>query len=159
MIRGNNGFIPAFAQNRFLKEGSTGSTAGNIISIESYPNQVPTFSWMSASGHIFFNLPSIAFVEGNPALNLFCDFHCPSSDMELSHLPIEGPGWGVVNGHIFKWKRYITTADWVNDNWVAHLVITYDNCLIWIRNSKFQVGGSELNLPDWDKQREDWRIL
>ncbi len=158
MIPKGHGHVRAYCRNSFLKTGSDGLTPGRIVSIDSYPNQIPTFTWISDSGHVFCNLPPSAFAEPGLGLENFCDFHCPSLDFEIKELPIEGPGWGVVGEKTIRWKSYWMTVDWTDDNWLAHLVVDFDDRLVWIRNSKFQVGGEKLNLPDWDKQRESWKL-
>lgn len=158
MIRGSFSFSASVISTFLGIEGNRTLVPGRIIAVESYKGSVPTFTWMSESGHIFCYLPPHAFCSGFKVTDLV-DFNCPSDDIDVHVLNISGPGWGKVKDEVVNWKRYLLTCDWLNGNYLAHLVVGFGGELTWLRNSKFQVGGDSFSAPEWKKSREDWKIV
>lgn len=135
------------------------SVSGKIVAIESYKDNVLTFSWLSNSGHLFCYLPAIAFSKTSQNLSDFVDFNCPDTKFSICDMGFEGSGCGIVSGKEILWKRYLCTIDWYDANYLAHLVLNYDSDLILIRNSKFQIGGNKFSPPNWKKARSSWSLL
>ncbi len=139
-----------------MEEGE--KVPGSIVSVESYKGSPPTFTWLSSSGHLFAYLPSSAFGPEDD-LGTLVDFHCPDNDIDATNMALQGPGWGLVGDKPVNWKTYLLTVDWPNANQLAHLVLGFKGELIWLRNSRFQVGGTSFSPPTWKKARRTWQVL
>jgi len=129
---------------------------GKIVAVESYPGSIPTFTWIAHSGHIYTYLPPHAFSNRN--VRDCVDFECPDTNISVCRLKIEGGGHAKINCNILKWKVYVASIDWIDANYLAHIVLDENNHVRIIKNSKFQIGGEQLNLPEWKKFRSEWTL-
>lgn len=137
--------------------GTEEDVKGQVIAIESYSGSIPTFTWLSDSGHLYFYLPSTAFGL-NRSLTEVVDFICPDDTIVVSDLKIDNFGYGLVGDLEIKWKKYIATIDWPLSNACCHIVLDYNNSLVILRNPRFQIGGERLNRPKWKKLRSVWNL-
>ena len=144
---------------------------GGIVAVEAYPGSVPTFTWQSTSGHIYAYLPPHAF-GSNPAspplLRDRVDIECPDEVPSWCQLGLSNrTGHGKIgidrhNTKLVSWGQYLVTLDWAQANVMVHIVTGYDpqdyDYPMVIRTSRFQVGGTEWNPPDWKKSRVNWKL-
>jgi len=134
------------------------ATLGRIIAIESYEGNVPTFTWISKTGHIFNFLPPHAFGPNETALVNHIDIECPAGPIDVSNLGFEEGGFGKIGINPIAWKRYIASIDWPESNELLHIVMTKDKDILLIRNARFQVGGSRYDPPSWKKAPTLWKL-
>jgi hypothetical protein len=148
--------VVATVRGRFL--GTAFDERGKLIAVESYRGSVPTFTWRSDSGHLFFYLPPHAF--GPMELRDTVDVTCPSPCIAINDLRIQGGGFATIGRSTdqFSWKRYVCSIDWQDDNQLVHVVIDDGGFPRIVRNTRFQIGGNALNLPNWKKGREEWTV-
>jgi hypothetical protein len=135
-------------------------TSGTIVAIESYAGSIPTFTWQSATGHLFASLPPLAFSLEDEGPGGWADFVCPPGPIVAHDFGFEGDGYGKMGDFSFRWKRYLLSVDWTEGNLLAHLCLSFGGHLTWFRNSRFQVGGARFDPPThWRKQRETWGVF
>lgn len=148
--------VKATVRGDFL--GVKEAVNGRLLAVESYAGFSPTFTWMSDTGHLFTFLPPHAFGVEMSDLRSCIDMVCPSGSIDVSDLALEGPGHGKIGDKIVGWKRYIATIDWHEQNSLCHLVQDAGGRFLFIRNARFQVGGSAYDPPSWKKLRQIWTL-
>jgi hypothetical protein len=149
--------IPVIVRKEILQ--SEEDADGYVIALEFYPESVPTFTFISKSGHIFAYLPPHAFGFGaERELTDLVDVECPQSKPSICDLKIQEEGFGKVNERLLAWKTYICSIDWAEENILIHCVQLYDGVFAFLRNSRFQIGGTNWNPPKWKKLRKEWKL-
>lgn len=148
--------MAATVQGVFL--GVEGAVSGRLVAVESYAGCVPTFTWMSESGHVFCFLPPHAFGPPGTTLASCVDQECPPGAIDVSDLGLEGPGHARLGDAVVPWKRYVATVDWYEQNRLCHVVQASSGQLCFVRNPRFQVGGEKYDPPSWKKMREVWTL-
>lgn len=149
--------IPVIARGEFFGCGRE-DFHGKVIAVEFYPKDIPTFIFRSNSGHLFSYLPPQAFSSYARHQDELVDIECPESVPYVFNLEIEGDGFGRIGERIETWQSYVCSADWVDENILVHCVLLYDGSFAFIRNSRFQIGGSNWNPPNWKKLRKEWKL-
>lgn len=153
-----NSEMPVRVRKEFL--GADADVVGFVVAIEFYTGSVPTFTFQSGSGHIFAYLPpnAFSFSSCKPTIQSAVDIECPTSTPSVSVLPITEGGWGRIDQEIVEWKKYVCSIDWEDENLLLHFVILDDDTFCFIRNSRFQIGGTSWNPPKWKKLRDEWHL-
>lgn len=137
--------------------GSSTDVKGTLLAIESYEGSTPTFTWKSNDGHVFCYLPPHAFGLDDITLAASVDLNCPAGPIDVSYMRICDGGFAKVGDVTLRWNEYIATVDWYESNTLIHIVKSGDKILC-VRNSRFQVGGFKLALPEWKKCRKTWSV-
>lgn len=151
--------FPVVVHKEFL--GAEENAVAEVVALEFYPGSVPTFTVRSESGHLFAYLPPTAFHFPSSCkrhLEEFLDIECPASEPSVSVLPVSEGGWGRIGGQVVEWEKYICSMDWEDENLLLHCVILDDGSFGFLRNSRFQIGGSYWHPPAWKKLREEWHL-
>lgn len=162
-----------------LEEGFGEYVQGSIVSVESYPGHLPTFTVLLcdgvvtdgkvSDGSVFAYLPVFAVVQEAISCSTYeAEDHyrvfCPSDDFVyyeaawLKNLQVcvfntkkeQLPGWG----------SYLFSLEWPNENEQVHL-IALNGQLYFVPNHKLLVRTevvefADMKLPSWRKLRQEW---